>query len=92
VQEVRVYYDPITGDIIHIHELVGIDEGVGTPGFLREGTRITEEMTAFEESLRERHQSNLEYLVVDETSLQDLASDDHFRVDVVEQRLIRDDR
>lgn len=85
VQQIRVYYDPESGQIVHVHQLVAIaDEPL-------DERRINEEMTAFEESLRERHAAALEYLIVDEALLQEAVSPAvNLRVDVPEKRLIRD--
>ncbi|MFE6160459.1 hypothetical protein ACFQ7F_16280 [Streptomyces sp. NPDC056486] len=87
VLQVRVYYDRNSGDIVHVHQLAA------APAEEFDDQRIREEMTSFEESLRQRHPAELDYLVVDETSLDEAVSPDvNLKVDVVAQRLIRDDR
>jgi hypothetical protein len=85
VQQIRVYYDPESGDIVHVHQLVAMaDETL-------DERRIDDEMTAFEQSLRERHATALEYLIVDEALLQEAISPEvNLKVDVSARRLIRD--
>lgn len=87
VQQIRVYYDPESGDIVHVHQLVAMaDESL-------DERRIDDEMRAFEESLRERHPTALEYLIVDEASLQEAVSPEvNLKVDVSAKRLVRDQR
>jgi hypothetical protein len=86
VLQIRVYYDPASGDIVHVHRLVAsADDSL-------DERRIDEEMSAFEESLRERHPTALEYLVVDEASLQEAVGPEvNLKVDVTAKRLVRDE-
>jgi len=85
IVQVRVYYDGASGEVIHVHRLVA---SPGDAPLSEE--RITEEMAAFETSVRERHGRALEYLVVDEASLR-RASAAPLRVDLGSRRRLIDD-
>jgi hypothetical protein len=86
VQQVRVYYSRESGEVIHVHTLVVV------PGERLEEDDIRQEMSVLEESLRERHESELEYLIVDEADLQRMGHPG-FRtaVDVSTKRLLFQD-
>jgi hypothetical protein len=81
-QEIRVYYSPETGEVVHVHTLV-------TPGQYIDSKRIAEEFSPWEESLRERHQSPLEYLTMQGAELRELIRPGiAIRVDVEAKRLV----
>lgn len=77
----RVYYDPESGQVVHVHRLVSPED--------LDDARIEEELAAFEESLEQRHAVPLESVDVDDAELQQLtASNAAFRVDVAARRLV----
>lgn len=49
IERVRVYYDPGSGDVVHIHQLVS------APGEELDSERVEDEMKVFEEAVRQRH-------------------------------------
>jgi hypothetical protein len=81
VHQIRIYFDTGSGDIVHVHQLVGEplpDE------------RIAQEMGVVEASLRERHANGLDYLVVDDEALaQAMSPDVSLRVDLSSRTLVR---
>jgi hypothetical protein len=79
--EVRVYYEPDSGRVVHVHQLVS------APGEELDAQRIEDEMAAFEEVLRSRHPGIL-YLVVAADDLP--RSGQGMRVDVERTILVRD--
>jgi hypothetical protein len=81
-QEIRVYYSPETGEIVHVHALA-------TPGQDLDRKRVAEELSPLEASLRERHQRSVEYLTVEEADLRELTRPGiEIRVDVETKRLV----
>jgi hypothetical protein len=80
IERVRVYYDPGSGDVVHIHQLVS------APGEELDSERVEDEMKVFEEAVRQRH-GDVDYLVVEAADLQ--ASGESIRVDVEQKRLLR---
>ena len=83
VHQIRVYYDPSSGNVVHVHQLVT------PPGESLNEQRIAEEMNIFEKTLRQRHDIGLEYLVIDESELQRASGPEgNLRVDVPAKRLI----
>jgi hypothetical protein len=89
--QIRVYYDRDSGDIVHVHKLVA------AAAESLDDQRVDEEMSSFEESLRQRHPAEagaaIDYLVVDEAALQEAVDPRvRLRVDVAARRLVPDDR
>jgi hypothetical protein len=85
ILQTRVYYDPQTGDIVHVHRLA-----VAT-GDMLEQDRIEEEMAVFEASLEQRHGRPLDHIVVDDAELTAaIAPDVHLRVDLDTRHLVTD--
>lgn len=83
--QIRVYYDPNSGAIVHVHSLA-----VATGDEL-DSDRIEQEMTLFETSLRQRHGRELDYLVTDEAALSEATSPDvNLRVDPRTRQLVRE--
>jgi hypothetical protein len=80
VAQTRVYYDPGSGRVVHVHQLVTSPDAELDP------QRIEEEMTAFEEVVRARH-GDVGSLVVEAADLP--AADEAVTVDVPGQRLVR---
>jgi hypothetical protein len=62
VLETRVYYDPTTGKVLHVHQLVS------APGEPLSADRVDAEMKTIEDSLR-RQSADLDYLIVDADEL-----------------------
>ena len=84
IVQTRVYYDPETGDIVHVHRLA-----VAT-GDTLEQDRVEEEMAVFEASLEQRHGRPLDHIVVDDAALVEAVPPDvHLRVDLDTRRLVR---
>jgi hypothetical protein len=80
VAQTRVYYEPDSGRVVHVHQLVS------SSGEELDAQRIEEEMTAFDEVVRARH-GDLRSLVVEAADVP--ASDEAVTVDVPGQRLRR---
>ena len=80
VAQTRVYYDPDSGRVLHVHQLMA------SPAEPLDGQRIEDEMTAFEEVVRARH-GGLGFLVVPAEDLP--APGEPVTVDVPGQRLVR---
>jgi hypothetical protein len=78
VIETRIYYDPATGRVLHIHQLVS------PPGEPLSADRVNAEMKDFEKALRQRS-ADLDYLTVDADEV--LASEGGIIVDVEHRRL-----
>ena len=57
IKQTRVYYDPSSGDVVHVHQLVS------APGEELGAQRVEEEMKTFEEALRQER-GDLNHLVV----------------------------
>lgn len=82
--EIRVYYDPDTGDIVHVHSLVAVGDELADE-------RIADELAAFESSLAQRHGRQLGHIVADEATLAESVSPAvTLRVDTESRRLVRD--
>jgi hypothetical protein len=62
-QQARVYFDPSSGEVKHVHTLVAAH------GETLDPQRVGDEMRAFEESLQARHEMTLEHVVVDSDDL-----------------------
>jgi len=83
--EIRVYYDPDTGNIVHVHSLVV------AAGDELDDERIAEELAAFETSLTQRHGQQLGHIIADEAALAESISPTvNLRVDTESRRLVRD--
>jgi hypothetical protein len=80
VLETRIYYDPATGRVLHIHQLVS------PPGEPLSADRVNAEMKDFEMALRQRG-ADLDYLTVDAHEV--LASEGEVVVDLERKRLAR---
>jgi len=80
VYETRLYFDPETGNVLSVHQLVS------APGEQLSSEEIDAEMSAFEESVRKRH-SNVDFLVVEPGDLN--AGDEGLSVDVKRRSLVR---
>ena len=80
IEQVRVYYDPGSGDVMHVHQLVS------APGEELDSRRVEDEMKVFEEAVRQRH-GDVDYLVVEAADLQ--GSGESMKVDVEQRRLVR---
>jgi len=80
VHETRVYYDPSTGKVLHVHQLVS------TPGEPLSADRIDAEMKTFEDALRQRS-ADLDYLIVDVDELSRFG--DGVAVDVQRKKLVQ---
>jgi hypothetical protein len=63
IQQARVYYDPSSGEVKHVHTLVAAH------GETLDPQGVEDEMRAFEESLQARHEMTLEHVVVDADDL-----------------------
>jgi hypothetical protein len=86
VQQIRVYFDPTSGEIVHVHQLLA---PAGDP---LDEQRIEDEMQAFEESVRDRHSEGLEYIVVDDELVREAVSPEvNLRVDVSRRKLVREE-
>jgi hypothetical protein len=79
VEQVRVYYDPESGEVLHVHQLVS------PPGEELESERVEDEMRVFEESLRQRY-PDIRYLTMGEADLPKFG--EGIRVDVEQGRLV----
>jgi hypothetical protein len=85
VEASRVYYDPTSGEVVHVHRLVS------APGERLGEQAINREMNAFAESLRQRHTRELEVLAVEEAELNQLISGGgRLRVEAEARRLVTD--
>jgi len=79
----RAYFDPETGQIIHVHR-------VASAGPLTD-EQVNEELDAFAASIEQRHGRVLDSVDVDETEFAtSLSPEVLLRVDVATRRLIRD--
>ena len=86
VKEVRVYYDPKSGDIVHVHQLL-VPKGESI-----DAERIEEEMGIFEASLRQRHSRQLAHIVVDQEAFERSVSPEvTLSVDVASHALVSQD-
>jgi hypothetical protein len=79
IEQARVYYDPRSGAVVHVHQLVS------APGEELDSRRMEAEMQAFEEAVRQRH-GDVEYLVVDAADLPLLRQST--RVDLQQRKLV----
>lgn len=85
VAALRLYYDGISGDVVHIHRLVS------PPGERLDEQSVDREVAAFAASLRQRHSRDLEVLEVDRDELdQLLAGGGRLTVDPQGRRLTTD--
>lgn len=85
VVETRVYYDPDTGDVVHLHSLMA------HPSDRLGERRIREEMATFEESLAVRHDRPLASLkLTAEEASRVLLPGVRLRIDVRDGTLIAD--
>ena len=80
VHETRVYYDPSTGKVLHVHQLVS------APGEPLSADHIAAEMKSFENTLRQRS-ADLDYLVLDIDDLSEFG--DGVVVDVQQKKLVQ---
>ena len=79
----RVYFDPSTGQIVHLHSVVSAED--------LDDARVEDELAAFEESLERRHEQPLDSIDVDDSLLQEaMAPDVTLSVDVGTRELVRD--
>jgi hypothetical protein len=82
VHQARIYYEPWSGDVVHLHQLVA------APTDELDSDRIQVEMNAFEQGLRQRH-GDVEYLIIEPKDVSALA--EGVRVDVERRTLVRRD-
>jgi hypothetical protein len=83
VHQIRVYYDPGSGEVLHIHRLVT------PPGENLSQDRIDEEMSPMEQSLSDRLGAALAHLIVTEADIQKLAGPDvELVVNLATKRLV----
>ena len=80
VHEVRVYFDPATGKVLHLHQLVS------SPGDEPDAEGVQNLMNRFEAGLRERF-GELDYITVSAEELHDV-SDPGITVDVKRRALV----
>src|SRR3954470_510879 len=81
VDRTRVYFDPESGRIVHVHRLA-------SPEPLDEA-RIEEELSIFEESVERRHAVALDSIDVDEADFEaSVGPDVSLRVDVARHALV----
>jgi hypothetical protein len=81
VLRTRVYFDPESGRIVHVHRLVSAEE--------LDDARVEEELAAFDQSLEQRHEAPLDNLDVDDDALQEsMRANVTLRVDVDSRRLV----
>lgn len=80
IEQSRVYYDPSSGEVVHVHQLIR------AAGEELDRDQVEDEMNAFEEAVRQRH-GDLAYLVVQSEDLP--TSGEPIRVDVKQQKLVR---
>ena len=79
VRQLRVYYDPATGEVLYVHQLAS------APADPLDPERVDAEMNAFEKALRHRT-ANLAYLVVDADELSEFG--DGVAVDIQRKALV----
>jgi hypothetical protein len=72
----RAYFDPETGEVIHMHKLLA------PAGMPVDDKRIEEETSAFEELLARRHDQSLKSVEVSEEDLHRIDDNTTLRVDV----------
>lgn len=81
IHRTRVYFDPETGRIVHVHRLASADP--------LDEAQIEEELGAFEESLGRRHGAELHSIDVDEADFEaSVAPNISLRVDVARRALV----
>jgi|SRR4051812_20264735 len=81
IHRTRVYFDPESGRIVHVHRLASADP--------LDEARIEEELAAFEESVQQRHGVQLDSIDVDEADFEASVSPDvSLRVDVARRALV----
>ena|ERR1700761_6977995 len=78
VRQTRVYYNPATGEVLHVHQLVSAPSEPLSPD------RVDAEMNAFGHALRQRW-ADLDHLIVGADDL--LAFGDRIVVDVRQKKL-----
>jgi hypothetical protein len=83
IARTRVYFDPETGEIVHVHR-------IASAGPLT-AAQVDEELDAFAESIEARHGRTLDSVDVDESELLASVSPDvSLKVDVSGRRVVRD--
>jgi hypothetical protein len=83
VQQVRVYYDPSSGDVKHVHTLVA------SAGEQLDTQRIDYEMAQLEGSLKRRYEGDLEHLVIETHELQRASQlGNKLKIDLASKRLV----
>jgi hypothetical protein len=82
IARTRVYFDPETGQIIHVHQ-------VASAGTLTE-EQVNEELDAFAASIQRRHGRVLDRIDVQEAEFASLSPEARLNVDVTARRLTRD--
>jgi hypothetical protein len=85
IHRVRIYYDPASGDILHVHQVAS-----SAADNLSE-ERINEELDAFDEALRARDPRVEDFIEADSAAIVDaMAPDVNLHVDVDRQVLVQD--
>src|SRR3954470_17730360 len=81
VHRTRVYFDPESGHIVHVHRLASPEP--------LDDARIEEELAIFEESVQRRHGVELDSIDVDEADFEaSVGPDVSLRVDVARRALV----